>query len=110
MRPKLPGDARARITNQCRRGQSMVYDLVCEEVRLTIEITPVESPDGRGGWSVRAHARNARHQPGAEATGLTRTEALIAVARAWGVKGAVRGLVHLEWNAVARALRGVRAI
>ena len=28
-----------RITNQFRKGQAMVYDLSCEHVRLTIEVT-----------------------------------------------------------------------
>lgn len=102
-------EVRARITNQFRKRQSMVYDLSCNEVRLTIEITPSESTDG-GDWSVRAHARQAPEQPTVDHAGATRKEALSAVASAWAAKGGAYGFPALDWDAVAQALQAVRAI
>ena len=50
-----------RITDQFRRGNSMVYDLSCEDTRLTVEIAL--SRDETGAFTVTAHARQSPEQP-----------------------------------------------
>jgi hypothetical protein len=99
-----------RITNQFRRGQVMVYDLSCEEVRLTIEVTPRESGDGLGEWSAEAHARQAPEKPTVSELGATRSDALQALARSWSAKQGTYGFPALDWEAVTQALLAVRAI
>jgi hypothetical protein len=99
-----------RITNQFRKGQSMVYDLSCEDVRLTIEVTPREGDDGRGEWNIGAHARQAPDRPTIDEPGLTRREALGAVAASWAAKRGAYGFPALDWDGVTQALLAVRAI
>ena len=41
----------------------MVYDLSCEDVRLTIEVTQRPNEDGLGEWVIEAHARQAPDSP-----------------------------------------------
>jgi hypothetical protein len=101
---------RARITNQFRRRTAMVYDLSCDDVRLTIEVIPRESSDGRGEWTVQAHAHQAPEKPTVEAVGGTRSEALSAVARSWAAKGGAGGFPPLDWDSITQALLAVRAI
>jgi hypothetical protein len=104
--PKLS----VRITNQFRKGQAMVYDLSCEEVRLTIEVTPVDRGDGLGEWNVGAHARQAAEKPTIDERRDTRREALSAVASSWRAKHGTFGFPPLDWEAVTQALLAVRAI
>ena len=88
----------------------MVYDLACEDVRLTIEVAQRPNDDGLGEWLVEAHApqiadRLTIHEPGA-----TRNEALRAVASAWMAKRGAHGFPQLDWDAVSAAMLSVRAI
>ena len=99
-----------RITNQFRRREGMVYDLSCEDIRLTIEIAQRQNEDGLGAWVVEAHARQAADKPTIHEPGATRDEALRAVARAWAAKQGAHGFPALDWEAVATAMLGVRAI
>jgi hypothetical protein len=99
-----------RITNQFRKRQAMVYDLSCDDVRLTLEVTSRESADGLGEWHVEAFARHAPEKPTIDEPGTTRREALSAVARAWAAKRGTYGFPPLDWDAVAEALVAVRAI
>ncbi|MGO9835508.1 MAG: hypothetical protein ACLP1X_14945 [Polyangiaceae bacterium] len=99
-----------RITNQFRKGQVMVYDLSCEDVRLTIEVTPRDSADGLGEWIAEAHARQAPEKPTLNEPGVTRGDALRALARSWAAKGGSYGFPALDWEAVTQALLAVRAI
>jgi hypothetical protein len=99
-----------RITNQFRKGQSMVYDLSCEAVRLTIEVSAREVGDGRGEWNVAAHAREAPERPTIEEPGVTRSDGLRAVAASWAAKHGAYGFPALDWDGVTRALVAVRAI
>jgi hypothetical protein len=99
-----------RITNQFRKRQAMVYDLTCDEVRLTIEVTARDNEDGLGEWSVGAHARQSPEKPTIDEPGTTRSDALRAVARAWAAKQGGFGFPALDWDAVAEALLAVRAI
>jgi hypothetical protein len=107
---KDPPNGSVRITNQFRKGQAMVYDLSCEEVRLTIEVTPIDGRDGLGEWNVGAHARQTPEKPTIDERGNTRREALSAVASAWRAKRGTIGFPVLDWDAVAQALLAVRAI
>jgi len=99
-----------RITNQFRKREAMVYDLACEDVRLTIEVAARPNDDGRGEWLLEAHARQAAERPTIHEPGLTRKEALRAVARAWLAKGGAYGFPQLDWDAVSTAMLSVRAI
>jgi len=99
-----------RITNQFRKGPAMVYDLSCEDVRLTIEVAARPNDDGRGEWSLEAHARQAAERPAIHEPGATRIEALRADARAWSARGGAHGFPRLDWDAVSAAMLSVRAI
>src|SRR5271165_3837726 len=96
-----------RITNQFRKRQAMVYDLSCDDVRLTLEVTPRDSEDGLGEWRVEAFARQAPEKPTIDEPGTTRSEALQAVARSWVAKRGTFGFPTLDWDAVAEALLAV---
>lgn len=104
--PKSP----VRITTQFRKGQAMVYDLSCEDVRLTIEMTLRENAEGLEQWSVGAHARQAPDKPSIDELGPTRRDALTAVASSWLAKRGAYGFPSLDWDAVTQALLAVRAI
>lgn len=102
--------ASVRITNQFRKGQAMVYDLSCEDIRLTIEIIARQGVEGPGEWTVEAHAREAPEKPTINETSTSRGDALRAVARSWTAKQGVNGFPALDWEAVSAALLAVRAI
>lgn len=102
--------ASVRITNQFRKGQAMVYDLSCEDIRLTIEIIASQNGDAPSEWTVEAHAREAPEKPTIHETSATRGEALRAVARSWTAKQGENGFPTLDWEAVSAALLAVRAI
>jgi hypothetical protein len=99
-----------RITNQFRKREAMVYDLACEDVRLTIEVAQRRNDDGLGEWVVEAHARQAPDRPTINEPGVTRNDALRAVARAWLAKRGAYGFPQLDWDAVSAAMLSVRAI
>ncbi len=99
-----------RITNQFRRREVMVYDLSCEDTRLTIEIAQRANEDGLGEWLVEAHAREAVEKPTILQPGVTRNDALRAVAREWVAKRGTHGFPELDWEAVSGAMQAVRAI
>lgn len=101
----LPG---VRITDPFRKRHAMAYDL-CEDVRLTIEVSPRQNVDGLGGWVVEAHARKAVDRRALLELGETRKDALRAVARAWMAKQGALGFPELDWDAISVAL-DVRAI
>ena len=99
-----------RITDQFRKRHAMVYDLSCEDVRLTIEVSPRQNDDGLGGWVVEAHARQAVDRRALLELGETRKDALRAVARAWTAKQGDLGFPELDWDAISVAMLDVRAI
>jgi hypothetical protein len=88
----------------------MVYDLLCVDVRLTIEVAQRRNDDGLGEWVVEAHARQATDRPTIHEPGVTRNAALHAVARAWIAKQGAYGFPQLDWDAVSVAMLSVRAI
>ena len=99
-----------RITNQFRRRDAMVYDLSCDDVRLTIEMERRVNDDGLGDWVAGAHARESAEKPSVIAPGATPDDAFRAVARSWVAKRRAHGFPELDWDAVAVAMRNVRAI
>jgi hypothetical protein len=100
-----------RITNQFRKREAMVYDLSCDDVRLTLEITARAAGEGlEDEWHIEAFARQAPEKPTLGGPGRTRREALAAVARAWTAKDGAYGFPPLDWDAVAVALLAVRAL
>jgi hypothetical protein len=103
-------EVRVRITNQFRSGNAMVYDLSCEDTRLTVQIAPLSNDDGTQGFTAVAHARQSPDRPSVGESGLTRSEALRAVARSWAAKNGAYGFPTLDWESVAQALLAVRAI
>jgi hypothetical protein len=99
-----------RITNQFRKREAMVYDLACEDVRLTLEVTQRPGDDGLGEWFVEAHARQAVERPTIQQPGVTRKDALSAVAIAWRAKEGAYGFPQLDWDGVSAAMLSIRAI
>lgn len=102
--------AGVRITNQFRKRAAMVYDLSCDEVRLTLEVTQRQNHDGLGEWLIEAGARQDVEKPTINAPGATRTDALAAVARSWTAKQGAYGFPAVDWEAVSAAMLGVRAL
>lgn len=88
----------------------MVYDLSCNEVRLTLEMTSRENDEGLDEWRIEAFARQAPERPTVDETGTTRRDALLSVARTWVAKKGILGFPALDWDAVAEVLGAVRAI
>jgi hypothetical protein len=88
----------------------MVYDLSCDDVRLTIELAMRTNQDGLGDWIAEAHARQSAEKPTIAEPGATRDDAFRAVARSWTARERAYGFPELDWEAVAVAMRNVRAI
>jgi hypothetical protein len=104
-------DTKTHVTNQFRSRAVMVYDLASEGAQLTISIAPCPNNlDGTGDWRAEAYARQAPDRPTLAETGVTRGDALNAVAQAWTAKDRAFGFPKLDWEAIALALRAVRAI
>ncbi len=104
-------EAAARITDQFRSGESMVYDLsCCPGVRLTLSLKQRQNEEVADLWSAEAHARQAPERPTVVGSGPTRGDALTEVAKAWAAKNGAWGFPTLDWEAVARELRAVRAV
>jgi hypothetical protein len=104
-------DVKTRVTGQFRTYEVMVYDLASEGAQLTISIAPcVDNLDGTGNWRAEVYARQAPERPMLAETGATRSDALGAVAQAWIAKQRAWGFPMLDWEAIARELRAVRAI
>ncbi len=104
--PSASADAR-RITAQFRTARGMAYELREHGARLAIQITP------RGGDSVGWHVEaSSADVPGVAISeaASTRSEAVRRTGAQWAVDERARGLPTFDWDAVARALREVRAI
>ena len=99
-----------KITTQFRSGKSMVYDLSCEDQRLTVEIAPNENDTGEQAFTAAAHARQSPERPSIAEPGPTRGDALRAVGRAWAAKNGAFGFPTIDWEKVGQALLAVRAI
>ena len=69
-----------------------------------------ENQDGLGHWSAEARIRASTTRSSIAKPGVTREDALRAVARAWMAKQYVDGFPEMDWEAIATAMRAVRAI
>ena len=99
--------AKVRITDQFHSGKSMVYDLKCEGVRITISMC---SSQDIAGWNLEMVAKQAPDAPKVLATGPSRGEALGILADAWRSRGGGTVYPVLDWGAIREALVAVRAI
>ncbi len=99
-----------RITNQFRKRDTMVYDLSCDRFHVVITMAARSNSDGRGEWMTEACASESAEKPAIAEPGLSREGALHAVAFTWKAKNREYGFPTLDWDAIAEALRNVRAI
>jgi len=100
-----------QITNQFHSGGGMAYDLKCDGVRLTLLITGRTRQDDPAAWRVEARGTLAADRKAtAVEWGTTREDALGAIGRWWASAAETPGLRVFDWDAVAAALRAVRAL
>ncbi|MGH7435801.1 MAG: hypothetical protein ACRENE_09010 [Polyangiaceae bacterium] len=99
-----------QITNQFRTREGTVYEITHDEIRLRIAMTFRENPDGLGHWNAECRVRASASRSSIAKPGITREDALRAVARAWMAKQYVDGFPEMDWEAVATAMRAARAI
>ena len=100
-----------RIMNQFRARGGMAYDLKCDGVRLTLTITERTSVDDAGQWRIEARGTLSPERAATVVEwGATREDALAAIGRAWSAAADSMGLRVFDWEAVATALRTVRAL
>jgi hypothetical protein len=99
-----------RITDQFRGSRGMVYDLRFQGSRLTVCIAERANPFDPGNWRVEAWTGTLAHAEVIAEWGATKAGALSAVGRFWVEHATERGLPSFDWESVARALEGVRAL
>lgn len=97
---------KVRITHQFRSAGGMVYDLKCEEIRVTISMQSTSEIE----WNVEAMAKQTPDPPKVRATGPSRGEALGVLADAWRARNGAFGYPPLDWAAIREALATVQAI
>ena len=113
MREPAKGKDSLKITNQRRanRGEGMTYDLRCDGVILTLEVSPRASDQDPGAWRVEARVkRPTADDVTAIEWGDTRSDALKAVGRSWDALRNHHGLAMFDWEDVSRVLNEVRAL
>jgi hypothetical protein len=104
---KAAGGRATKILVQYRVKRGMVYEIKSAEDVLVVEIaSAVDESSGR--WRVQARGDATSESPPIDGWGSTRAEALSDAARAWSAHAS--GLAPLDWEAVARELREVRAL
>ena len=101
---KKPG---TRITGQFRSRDGMVYDFMCERIRITISVTPTELEHE---WRAEAIAKQLPNAPAVHGVGLSRGAAIDALAQSWESEESAEGVPGLDWGAIREALAAVRAI
>lgn len=99
-----------KITNQFRSKDGFVYDLRSEGARLTISIMPREHSAEAGDWKVEARSGHGPDAVVVTEWGASRVDVLREVGRAWVSRAMELGLPTFDWEAVAKALKDVRAI
>lgn len=104
--------AQCRVTAQYRSRGGFVYELEDAGTTLALHVLPTETTDDRDaeGWQVAAHNGRDADALVVSESAPTRTEALQRVARTWVEKSFELRLPTLDWDAVTKALRAVRAI
>jgi hypothetical protein len=104
-------DERAtRITDQFRSRGGMNYDLKCDGARLSLMVAPRANPDDPGEWRVEASSSQSPAVAPIIRWAASRGDAVRDVGVAWSAEGVLMGLPSFDWQAVAVALRAVRAI
>ena len=88
----------------------MVYDLRCQGSRLTVCIAERTNPFDPGQWRVEAWTGSHADAEVISKWAATRADALSAVGKSWVESATARGLPSFDWESVAKALVGVRAI
>jgi hypothetical protein len=101
-------EVRVRITDQFHHKQSMVYELKCDGLRISISME--QASGGGAEWKADGMAKQVGDSPSVSAVGPSRSDALNVLAEAWTQKGEANGFPRLDWNAVREALLAVRAI
>jgi|HubBroStandDraft_1064217.scaffolds.fasta_scaffold390911_2 hypothetical protein len=99
-----------KITNQFRSRTGFVYDLKSSGVRLTLNISQKQNSADPDEWCVDARVSSTPEAAPIEAWAGTRIDALREVGRLWTTKGVALGLPTCDWDGVATALAGVRAV
>jgi hypothetical protein len=97
----------ARITGQFRSRDGMVYDFMCESIRITISVTPSQLEHE---WRAEAIAKQLPNAPSLHGMGLSRGAAIDALAQTWESEDRAEGVPWLDWRAIREALTAVRAI
>jgi hypothetical protein len=97
-----------RITGQFRSRDAMVYDFICDNIRITISVSSVK-PDNNE-WNAEAIAKQVPEALPLNGVGPSRGEAIAALAESWASKNGAVGVPPLDWNAIREALSAVRAI
>jgi hypothetical protein len=98
---------KVRITDQFRSGQSMVYQLRCEGIRLKISISFSREI---AGWTIDAETKQVSDPVAVHAIGENRAQALGVVADAWRAHSGASGYPPFDWGAIREALTAVRAL
>ena len=97
-----------RITGQFRSRDSMVYDFICDNIRITISVCSSKPDDNE--FSAEAVARQVPNAPPMHGVGPSRGDAITALAESWTSKNGAVGVPWLDWPAIREALAAVRAI
>lgn len=97
-----------RITGQFRARDSMVYDFICDNIRVTISVSSSKEDDTQ--WNAEAIAKQVPNAPSMHGVGPSRGEAITALAESWASQNGAVGVPWLDWNAIREALSAVRAI
>jgi len=103
------GSPKLTIANQFRDRESMIYDFVRRDERLTLRISARQNEADPGEFRVDA-SEGARGEVFLSAWGKTRAEALAAVGVSWQEKQVELGLPSFDWSVVTSALEAVRAL
>src|SRR5262249_13590815 len=97
-----------RITDQFWQRDAMMYDLKCDQLRITISVTAETHPSRD--WNVGALVKTGRDPITLNAVRPSKGEAFDALGLAWADRVAAGGFPFLDWQAIREALVSVRAI
>jgi hypothetical protein len=95
-----------RILMQHFRGST----LICEFKGVSLHIGRASTQDDEDGWVVEARVRLAEDDVVISGSGPTRRQAFAAMRASWVERTGELGLATFDWDAVAAALKVVRAI
>jgi hypothetical protein len=102
-----PGKS-ARVTTQFHDKRRMVYELDCDETRISLTMSAAPEPGEM--WEIEATVRDGTTPRVLKASGPSRDEALTAVSAAWEEYDGQEGYRRLNWRAIHEALAAVRGV